>query len=526
VFNTAWNLTGHETKLKSYAKLGEFQKRYYNIGVKKTEDSAKLSVPKEVAEVARTLENKGFQAYLIGGCVRDLLVGRRPKDWDITTNAKPEEIVASFPNTFYENDYGTVGVVTENTDDETLKVIEVTPYRLEGNYSDKRRPDSVTWGAKLEDDLKRRDFTINAIALKLPGDIVDIFSGQIDIKKKTIQTVGDPESRFSEDALRMLRAVRIAVELDFTIDSTTGDAIALNAKHIKEMAAERIRDEFIRIIMSPRPHIGLILSQKLGLLKYIAPELEEGIGVAQNKAHSFDVFEHMLRTIEHAAKKEFPLETRLSALLHDIGKPATRRWSEEKKDWTFYGHDVVGAKIAAKIMARLAFPRKMTDIVTTLVRWHMFFSDTEQITHSAVRRIVNRVGKEHVWNLMDVRACDRIGTGRPKESPYRLRKYHSMIDEVMRDPLSVGMLKINGGRILELTKTAPGPKIGHILHALLEEVLDDPAKNTADYLEKMALELYALPEKELEKRGKSAKESKEKEEEKTLQAIRKRHWVS
>jgi len=161
VFNTAWNLTGHETKLKSYAKLGEFQKRYYNIGVKKTEDSAKLSVPKEVAEVARTLENKGFQAYLIGGCVRDLLVGRRPKDWDITTNAKPEEIVASFPNTFYENDYGTVGVVTENTDDETLKVIEVTPYRLEGNYSDKRRPDSVTWGAKLEDDLKRRDFTIN-----------------------------------------------------------------------------------------------------------------------------------------------------------------------------------------------------------------------------------------------------------------------------------------------------------------------------------------------------------------------------
>jgi putative nucleotidyltransferase with HDIG domain len=237
------------------------------------------------------------------------------------------------------------------------------------------------------------------------------------------------------------------------------------------------------------------------------------------------VFEHTLRTIEHAAKKEFPLETRLAALFHDIGKPATRRWSPEKKDWTFYGHDVVGAKITAKIMARLAFPRKMIETVTTLVRWHMFFSDTEQITHSAVRRIVTRVGKEHIWSLMDVRTCDRIGTGRPKESPYRLRKYHSMIDEVMRDPLSVGMLKIHGGRIMELTKTPPGPRIGHILHALLEEVLDDPAKNTADYLEKKTMELYVLPEKELENKGKSAKQSKEKEEEKMLQEIRKKHWV-
>ena len=324
----------------------------------------------------------------------------------------------------------------------------------------------------------------------------------------------------------MLRAVRIAVELDFTIDTATQNAIAVNAEHIKTMAAERVREEFVRIVMSPRPQIGIILSHKLGILKYIAPEFEDGIGVAQNKAHSFDVFEHTLRTIEHAAKKGFSLETRLAALFHDIGKPATRRWSEEKKDWTFYGHDVVGAKMAAKIMARLAFPKKMIETVTTLVRWHMFFSDTEQITHSAVRRIVTRVGKEHIWSLMDVRACDRIGTGRPKESPYRLRKYHSMIDEVMRDPLSVGMLKINGGRIIELTKLAPGPKIGHILHALLEEVLDDPARNTEVYLEKRAIDLIALPEKELAAAGEKARKTKEKEEEKTLQEIRKKHWVS
>ena len=489
------------------------------------ENTTTFAIPKEIATVAKTLEDKGFQAYFIGGCVRDILIGRKPKDWDITTNAKPEEISAAFSNTFYENEYGTVGVVNDEVEDETLKIVEVTPYRLEGGYSDKRRPDSVTWSSKLEDDLKRRDFTINAIALSLEGEIVDMFEGQIDLKKKTVRTVGEAGARFSEDALRMLRAIRIAVELDFTIDPETQEAIAKNAKHIKEIAGERIRDEFVRIIMSPKPQIGLILSQKLGLLTYIAPELEEGIGVAQNKAHSFDVFEHILRTVEHSAKKDFSLETRLAALFHDIGKPATRRWSEEKKDWTFYGHDMVGAKKTAKIMARLAFPKKMIEVVTTLVRWHMFFSDTELITNGAVRRIVNRVGKEHIWHLMDVRTCDRIGTGRPKESPYRLRKYHSMVDEVLRDPLSVSMLKVNGGKVIEITKLTPGPKIGYILHALLEEVLDEPKKNTADYLEKRVLELCLLPEKELEKMGKQGKESKKKEEEKTLSEIRKKHWV-
>ena len=489
-----------------------------------TKQSA-FKIPKEITRVAATLESKGFEAYLIGGCVRDLLLGRKPKDWDITTNATPEEIVAAFSNTFYENEYGTVGVVNDGVTDETLKVVEVTPYRLEGGYSDKRRPDSVRWSSKLEDDLKRRDFTINAIALKLPGVIVDLFEGQTDLKKKTIRTVGDPVARFGEDALRMLRAIRIAVELDFTIDPATQKAIASNAPHIKDIAAERIRDEFIRIIMSPRPHIGLILSHKLGILKQIMPELEEGIGVEQNKAHAFDVFEHLLRTVEHSAKKDFTLETRLAALFHDIGKPATRRRSDEKGDWTFYGHDVVGAKMTAKIMARLAFPKKTIETVTKLVRWHMFFSDTEQITHSAVRRIVNRVGKENIWFLMDVRTCDRIGTGRPKESPYRLRKYHAMVEEVMRDPLSVGMLKINGGRVIEITKLQPGPKIGQILHALLEEVLDDPSKNSEEYLEERAIELAALSDAELLALGEKAKETKEKEEEKEIQEIRKKHWV-
>jgi len=484
-----------------------------------------LKVPKEVAKIAETLQSKGFEAYLIGGCVRDLLIGRKPNDWDITTNATPEQITSLFSNTFYENEYGTVGVVNEKTQDKTLKIVEVTPYRLEGGYTDKRRPDSVRWSSKLEDDLKRRDFTINAIALWLPHTLVDLFDGQLDLEKKTVRTVGEPEARFSEDALRMLRAIRIAVELGFTIDPATQDAIAANAKHLQQIAVERIRDEFIRVIMSPSPQIGLILSHKLGILRHILPELEEGIGVGQNQAHAFDVFEHLLRTVEHSAKKDFNLETRLAALFHDIGKPATRKWSSEKKDWTFYGHDVVGAKMAAKIMARLAFPKKSIDTVTKLVRWHMFFSDTEQITHSAVRRIVNRVGKENIWFLMDVRTCDRIGTGRPKESPYRLRKYHAMVDEVMRDPLSVGMLKINGSRVIEITKLKPGPKIGHILHALLEEVLDEPAKNTAEHLEARARECAALSEAELRALGEKAREIKTKEEQKEIAEIRKKHWV-
>ncbi|MDO8564373.1 MAG: CCA tRNA nucleotidyltransferase [bacterium] len=493
----------------------------------------KFSVPESVANVAKTLETGGFEAYLIGGCVRDLLLGRTPKDWDITSNATPPEITALFPKTFYENEYGTVGVVTEGIEDETLKVVEVTPYRLEGGYSDKRRPDKVSWSTNLEDDLKRRDFTINAIALRLgketrgnyEGTLVDLYEGQIDLAKKTLRTVGEPTARFSEDALRMLRAIRIAVELDFTIDPETQKAIVENAEHLKEIAPERIREEFIRILMSEKPDYGLILSHKLGVLRFMAPELEEGIGVDQNKAHSYDVFEHCIRTLAHAAKKKFDLETRLAALFHDIGKIPTRRFSDEKHDWTFHGHDVVGAKITAKILARLGFPKKTIEVVTKLVRWHMFFSDTEQITHSAVRRIVGNVGTEHIWQLMNVRLADRIGTGRPKESPYRLRKYHSMVDEVMRDPLSVSMLKINGAKIMEVAGISPGPAIGLILHALLEEVLDEPAKNTEEYLQSRAKELAALPEKALLDLGEKGKQTKVKEEEKHIREIRKKHWV-
>ena len=486
----------------------------------------KFNIPKEVSHVTETLENAGFEAYIVGGCVRDLLIGKTPKDWDVTTNAKPEDIEKLFENTYYNNDYGTVGMVNEEVKDETLKVIEVTPYRLESEYSDSRRPDSVKFSDSIEHDLRRRDFTINAIAYsESKGQIIDLFDGQKDIADRVIRAVGDPDVRFSEDALRILRAIRISAELGFKIEEKTKKAIKNDAKMLEKIAKERIRDEFIRIIMSDRPMESLELAHEMGVLQFVVPELEEGIGVNQNQAHSFTVWEHNLRAVKHSADKKHSFEIRLSALFHDIGKPETSRWSDEKKDWTFYGHDVVGGRMTKKILERLKFPKKQMDKIVKLVRWHLFFSDTDQMTLSAVRRMVKNVGEENIWDLMDVRESDRIGMGRPKANPYRLRKYKSMIEEALRDPVSVKMLKIDGARIMEITNEKPGPKIGFILHALLEEVLDDPKLNISEYLEKTAKKLIKLSEKELKKLGEKGKDKKDAVEEKEIEGLRGKHWV-
>jgi len=482
-------------------------------------------VPTQVQDVADALENAGFEAYLVGGCVRDLIMGGTPKDWDITTNAVPEEIIALFSETYYTNEYGTVGVVQE-TEDERLRVIEVTPYRTESEYSDARRPDKVEFGASLEEDLRRRDFTINAIAYRLKDkSLVDLFDGIKDIKDKRLRTVGAATDRFAEDALRMMRAVRLAVEFNLTIEAETMSAIAENAPNLSRISTERIRDELIRILMSSQPMQGIIFLEKLQLLPHIMPELLDGVDVKQNQAHAFDVYEHLLRTLQHAADKKCPLELRLAALLHDIGKPASRRWSDEKKDWTFHGHEVIGAKMARNILKRLYFSRETIETVISLVRWHMFFSDPDQITLSAVRRTIRNVGTESIRDLLTLRMCDRIGTGRPKEQPFRFRKYTSMVDEALRDPISVAMLKIDGTRIMELSDEKPGPKLGHTLHALLEEVLDDPSKNTPEYLEKRAVELLTLPKEDLIRLGEAGKDRREEEETEAVKGLRRKHKV-
>jgi putative nucleotidyltransferase with HDIG domain len=250
------------------------------------------------------------------------------------------------------------------------------------------------------------------------------------------------------------------------------------------------------------------------------------MGIEQNQAHSFDVFEHSLRTLQHAADQKWPLHVRLAALLHDIGKPDSRRHDKERDDYTFHGHEVIGARMAKKILENLRLPKELSEKVVRLVRWHMFFSDPDKITLSAVRRLIVNVGEENIWDLLNLRICDRIGTGRPKAQPFRLRKYISMVEEALRDPVSVGMLKIDGKHLMALSTEKPGPKIGWVLHALLEEVLDDPAKNDAAYLEHRALELLALPTEELKKIGKAGKDRRAEEDEKEVGKLREKYHVN
>jgi putative nucleotidyltransferase with HDIG domain len=362
-------------------------------------------IPKEVIAVLAVLQGKGHEAFLVGGCVRDLIMGQKPKDYDITTSATPEDIIASFPKTFYENEYGTVGVTTCGEDlgticsEESIKIVEVTPYRLETKYSDKRHPDQVTWSKNIEDDLKRRDFTVNAIAYNpITGEVVDPFDGVKDIENKIIKAVGSPDARFSEDALRLMRAVRFMSQLDFDVERVTRESIEKNSKLLQNVSHERIRDEFCKLLMTDYPMRGIIMMKETDLLSHVIPELEKGIGVTQNQAHRFDVWEHNLRTLQHSADKKWPLHVRLSALFHDVSKPETRRFSKEKKDYTFYGHDVVGGRVTREIMTRMKFSNELIDKVSMFVRWHMFFSDTEQITLSAVRRLITNVGKENIWD--------------------------------------------------------------------------------------------------------------------------------
>ena len=538
-------------------------------------------IPKNDSHVTGTLEDAGFEAYLVGGCVRDLILGREPKDWDITTSAKPEEIIKLFEKTVYENTFGTVGVclpseasaefgipkddithetlnrdvshVTEGGDVSRITseydIIEVTPFRLEAKYSDFRHPDEVKFSNNLEDDLKRRDFTVNAMAYR-KGHITDMFGGVKDIENKILKTVGEPDERFSEDALRMLRAVRFAVQLDFTISQETAESIFKNSALIKNISEERIRDEFVKIIMSKNPSIGIVMLQKFGLLKYIIPELEEGINCEQSGEHIYDVFNHLLHALQHAADKNWPLEVRLSALFHDIGKPKSRRLAgaenrsekgpslkksqrtvlgesgfPKKKKYTFYGHEVIGARMTKKILERLKFSNKEVELVDKLVRNHMFFSDTELITLSAVRRIIAKVGKENIWTLMNVRECDRVGM-KKKEAPYRLRKYFAMIEEAMHDPISVGQLKIDGNFLIKNLGITPGPRMGWMLHALLEDVLEDPSKNTEEKLSLIVKKLDKLSDKELKSLGDKGKEKKEELEEEEIEKLHKKHNVN
>lgn len=484
------------------------------------------NIPKYVIAVIALIQSEGYEAYLVGGCARDILLGLTPNDWDITTNATPDKIQAIFPHTFYENTFGTVSVVIDKTTEEEERIVQVTPYRTEGGYSDGRHPGFVSWETDITKDLARRDFTMNAIAYDpIHNEWVDPFEGTKDIGDKQIRAVGDPLERFEEDSLRLMRAVRFTGQLGFNLEENTRKALITKSETLARVSRERVRDELIKIMMFDDALPTINLLKDTGLMKHIIPELLDGVGCEQNQAHSFDVWEHNLRTCNHACFKKHTLVGRLAALLHDVSKPETRRYSKEKRDYTFYGHDVVGGRVSREILKRLKFPKETVDTVSMLVRWHMFFSDTEQITLSAVRRLITNVGKEHIWDLIELRKCDRIGTGRPKEQPYRFRLYQSMIEQALTDPISLKMLKIDGLGIMDATKLVPGPKIGLILHALFSDILDDPTKNTEDWLREQARAYAALSDKELTDKGESGKHDMKDTQAKQIEKIRKEFKV-
>lgn len=494
-------------------------------------------IPPFVSHVTKTMQNAGFESYLVGGCVRDLLQDKLPTDWDVTTNATPQQIISIFSEikTVNENAFGTVTVIDmpkHQSEREPQKngvkntpEVQITTYRSEGEYSDSRRPDSVSYETDIRKDLERRDFTMNAIAWDpIKDTIIDLFGGIRDIKDKIIRCVLYPEVRFKEDALRMMRAVRFSTTLDFAIESSTLSAITIDAPLLAKISGERVRDELFKIVNSPNPSVGIALLEKTGLLKFIIPELYDGIGCEQKGAHIYDVYEHLMHALQHAADRGLPLEIRLAALFHDIGKPATRRYDKTKDKYTFFGHEVVGARMTKKILDRLRVSHETADLVVKLVRNHMFFSDTEQITLSAVRRVIQRVGVENIWLLMQVRECDRVGM-KKAEAPYRLRKYHAMVEEALHDPISVSALKIDGRYLMNELHMKPGPRMGWILHALLEEVLEDPTLNTIDGLHERALDLMELDDETLKKLGEKGKDKKEEAEDYVVEQLRKKHGV-
>jgi tRNA nucleotidyltransferase (CCA-adding enzyme) len=482
-----------------------------------------MRIPKPVKDVLETLEKNNFQSFIVGGCVRDIFTNKKPKDWDVTTNATPDQIIKLFKKTYSLNRFGTVTILT-GSKIPSLKEVEVTTFRTEQNYSDNRHPDKVEWAETIEEDLSRRDFTSNAIAVNSQQEIIDPFDGKKDIDRKLLKAVGDADERFKEDALRLMRAVRFASTIGFEIEGKTKKAIIKNAKLLKNISKERIRDEFLKIIMSDIPSKGIEMLRELGLLEYVLPELLEGYKVGQNKHHVFDVYEHSVKALDYAAQQKFNIYVRVAALLHDIGKPRSK--DGEGEDSTFYNHEIIGAKMTRKILNDLKFAKKDAEKIIKLVRYHLFYYNVDEVHESSVRRLLSNVGQENFDELVEVRMSDRIGSGCPKALPYKLRHFQYVADKVSQDVISVNKLKIGGQDVMGILKVQPGPILGKVLNILLGEVLDDPRKNTKKYLKPRVKELGGLEEKELDKLFNEAKEKKDQIVSKRDEMTKKKYWVT
>ncbi|MDO8619307.1 MAG: HD domain-containing protein [Candidatus Daviesbacteria bacterium] len=432
-------------------------------------------LPNQVKSILEKFVKADYKIYIVGGAPRDILMNRPVNDWDFTTDAKPDEILKLFPEGFNDNKFGTVGISFDN------KVYEITTMRKEGIYVDFRHPVEVYWTNKIEEDLARRDFTINAIAMSLDGTITDPYNGQKDIAEKIIRAVGDPNARFQEDALRLMRAVRIATQLGFNIESNTLAAIKINAPLIENVANERIRDELFKLLSSTNPETGIEALRNCGILQIILPELEKCFGLQQEgPKHDrvYDIGQHSLASLKFCPSND-PL-VRFAALLHDIGKPDTVAITEDK-NVTFYNHDLSGGKIILQIAKRFNLSKKQTDKLYTLVRWHMFTLDEKQ-TDSSIRRFIKNIGQENIEDMMAVRIADRLGGGTVNAVSWRMDEFQKRIAQVLQKPFSISDLKINGKDIMKELNIKPGPKVGEILEKLFKEVLENSEKNNKEYL--------------------------------------------
>lgn len=434
-----------------------------------------FKLPAEVKDIINSFKKNKFEIYVVGGAVRDILMGKIVYDWDFTTSAEPSEILKIYPDGFYDNLFGTVGISIEGFD----RPFEITTFRTETTYSDNRRPDKVSWGKTLEEDLKRRDFTINAVAFD--GEkIIDLYKGQEDLKNKLIRAVGDPNERFNEDALRMMRAVRIGGELNFQIEEKTFDAIKTNSTLINKIAKERIKDELFKILKSVNSYNGIVLLKESGLMQEILPELTKCFGIEQKspqRHHIYDVGNHLLMSLKNC-KSEDPV-TRFATLIHDIGKPQTYK-KLDSGVITFYNHEVVSTKIAINIADRLRFSAKEKDKFVKLVRFHQFTVDEHQ-TDSAIRRFLRNIGLENVEDMLALRVGDRLGGG-ARETSWRLEEFKKRLVEVQKQPFSIKDLKVNGKDVMKVLKIKSGPKVGEILEKIFNEVVEKNLPNEREIL--------------------------------------------
>src|SRR3989344_1705394 len=505
-----------------------------------------IQVPQFVKYILASFEKAGHEVYVVGGAVRDLLINRNVYDWDFTTNATPEQILNMFSDGFYDNAFGTVGLVDPKDKKlheagklDQVPVYDLTTFRKEVGYSDRRHPDHIEWGKTLEEDLQRRDFTINAMALKTVisnqlsvvskkkersrhkietknyqlttknFELIDYFGGQKDLDNGLIRAVGKPQERFEEDALRMMRAVRIAAQLGFVVETTTLDAIQQSARLIDLIAKERISLELLKILMTDYPADGIRMLAGTGLMEFIIPELLSSQGVDQAGHHVDDVWEHSIKSLQKCPSKD-PI-IRLATLIHDIGKPFSRAFNCQKcktrfkqtgselkcpecgfvndyfQSVTFYNHEIVSAKLANKIANRLRFSNQQREKLITLVRCHMFSVDERQ-TDKAIRRFIRNVGKEYLDDILAVRTGDRLGGG-ARETSWRLERFKKKLIEVQKQPFTVHDLKITGHEVMVILNLESGPKVGRILQQLYDEVVEKHLDNDQDILLKRLKDL-------------------------------------